>query len=174
MERHMDTAWYRVDLWLRNAMPSVTAAVMALLSVVSWPIPYLGEVMPPLAFIALFYWSTHRPDLFPPSVAFFIGLLNDIINGLPMGVSALLFTIAHQVIWMQRRFFADHSFLMLWSGFALAVFTFMMFEWLLVGAVRWQLVPLLPVLARTVLAIVIFPLPCWVMIRLQRSVLSAG
>src|ERR1700735_2446392 len=101
-------------------MPAVVGLVMALMSVIVWPLPYIGAVMPPLAFIALYYWTTHRPDLFPPSVAFALGLLNDIINQYPLGVSAFLFTMMHQVILQGRRFFAGHSFLMLWSGFALA------------------------------------------------------
>lgn len=168
----MDVVWQRLDQGLRLAMPSAVALLMTLLSVIVWPLPYLGPVMPPLGFIALYYWSTHRPDLFPPGIAFLLGFLNDIINGLPLGISALLFTLAHQVIFRQRRFFAGHSFFMLWSGFALAAAVLMLAEWFLISLVRWQPSPFLPVLMQTVLAIVIFPLPCWILIRLQRSVLS--
>jgi rod shape-determining protein MreD len=168
----MEFFWQRLDQGLRFAMPSFVALVMTLLSVIIWPLPYLGPVMPPLAFIALYYWSTHRPDLFPSSVAFVLGILNDIINDLPMGISAFLFTIAHQIIWRQRRFFAGHSFFMLWSGFAVAATLLMICQWSLIGLVRWQVVPFFPVFIQTVLAIVIFPLPCWIMIRLQRAALS--
>jgi rod shape-determining protein MreD len=147
---------------------------MALLSVIAWPLPYLGPVMPPLAFVALYYWSTHRPDLFPPGAAFALGIVNDIINDFPLGVSAFLFTLAHQVIWRQRRFFSGHSFFMLWSGFALAATVMMIAEWILLSLVRWQAMPPFPVLVQTVMAVVLFPLPCWAMIRLQRSVLSVN
>jgi rod shape-determining protein MreD len=170
----MDAFWQRLDSWLKAAMPSVTALLMALLSVGAWPIPHLGSVMPPLAFIALFYWSAHRPDLFPPAAAFATGLLNDLVNGHPLGLTALLFTGAHQIIWRQRGLFAGHSFLMLWSGFALAATLFMFAEWLVMGLLAWQMAPLLPVLIQTVLAIVLFPLPCWIFIQLQRSVLNVN
>ncbi len=153
-------------------MPSVVAVMMTLLSVIVWPLPYLGPVMPPLAFIALYYWSTHRPDLFPAGVAFAIGILNDIINDFPLGVSAFLFVLAHQIIWQQRRFFTGHSFFMLWSGFALAAGAMMICQWVLISLVQWQASPVLPVLIQTVLAILFFPLPCWVLIRLQRNLLS--
>ena len=168
----MEMLWQRLDQGLRLAMPSAVALLMTLLSVIVWPLPYLGPVMPPLAFIALYYWSTHRPDLFPPGIAFLLGFVNDIINDLPLGISAFLFTIAHQIILRQRRFFAGHSFLMLWSGFALAGAALMIAEWILISLVRWQAAPFLPVLIQMALAIVIFPLPCWILIRLQRSVLS--
>jgi rod shape-determining protein MreD len=170
----MDIVWQRLDLWLRIAMPTAVALLMTILSVIVWPLPYLGPVMPPLAFIALYYWSTHRPDLFPSSVAFILGLLNDIIHDLPMGISALLFTLAHQLMWRQRRFFAGHSFFMLWSGFALAATVMMIATWVLIALVRWQPAPFLPVLIQTVLAIVLFPLPCWIFIRLQRTLLSVN
>jgi rod shape-determining protein MreD len=170
----MEQLWQRLDLWLRIAVPTATALLMTLLSVCAWPLPYLGPVMPPLAFIALYYWATHRPDLFPPSIAFILGLLNDIINGLPMGISAFLFTLAHQIIWRQRRFFSGHSFIMLWSGFALAALTLMVAQWALMALVCWQITPLLPILVQAALAIILFPMPCWIMIRLQRSVLSVN
>jgi rod shape-determining protein MreD len=170
----MEVIWQRLDQGLRLAMPSLVALLMTLLSVIVWPLPYLGPVMPPLAFIALYYWTTHRPDLFPSGIAFLIGLLNDVINGLPVGVSALLFLIAHHLILRQRRFFAGHSFLMLWSGFALAAAALMVAEWLLIALVRWQPAPFLPVLLQTALAIVLFPLPCWILIRLQRAALTVA
>lgn len=170
----MDIFWQRLDHGLRLSMPAAVSFMMALFSIMAWPIPYLGPVMPPLAFIALYYWSTYRPDLLPPSIAFLLGVLNDIINGLPMGVSALLFTIAQQIILRQRRFFSGHSFFMLWSGFALAASVMMIAEWIVIGLVRWQTVPFLPVLMQTVIAIIVFPLPCWILIRLQRGLLSGS
>ena len=169
----MEMVWQRLDSGLRLAMPSAVSLLMTLFSVVVWPMPYLGAVMPPLAFIALYYWTAHRPDLFPSGVAFLIGLLNDVIHDLPIGVSAFLFVLAHQAILQQRRFFAGHSFFMLWSGFALLATAVMILEWILIGLVRWQIVPFLPVLIQTVLAIVIFPLPCWVLIKLQKATFSA-
>jgi len=168
----MEIFWQRVDHGLRVGMPGVTAFLMALFSVMTWPLPYLGAGMPPLAFIALYYWGTHRPDLLPVGAAFALGFVNDIIQGLPMGVSAFLFTVAHQIFSRQRRFFAGQSFLMLWSGFALSAVGMMIAAWLLICITDWQMVPVFPILLQTVLAVVIFPLPCWAFIRLQRAVLS--
>ena len=170
----MDVVWQRLDQGLRLAMPSAVAVIMTVFSNMVWPLPYLGAVMPPFAFIAIYYWATHRPDLFPSGIAFLVGLLNDLINGLPIGVSALLFTLTHQLVFHLRRFFAGHSFLMLWSGFALAATGMMLAQWILVDLVTWRLVPFLPVLVQTVLGIVIFPVPCWILIRLQRIALSNG
>ncbi|MDD4615596.1 MAG: rod shape-determining protein MreD [Alphaproteobacteria bacterium] len=169
----MEALWQRLDLWLRAALPLASTLFMTLLGSGAWPIPYLGTVMPPLAFIALFYWSAHRPDLFSPSAAFGIGILNDLVGGGAMlGTSALLFTVAHQIIFQQRSVFAGRSFLMLWTGYCIAATVLMLLQWTMQGFLEWRFVPILPVLTQAVLGIVLFPLPCWILIRLQRFTAS--
>jgi rod shape-determining protein MreD len=168
----MEALWQRLDLWLRSALPLASTLILTLLSVCAWPVPYLGYVMPPLAFIAVYYWSVHRPDLFSPAFAFYVGMLNDLISNNPIGLSALLFTIAHEVIWRQRSLFAGHSFFMLWGGFALAATLFMFAQWILMGLLNWQMISFMLAVTQTALAIILFPLPCWVLIQLQRSIAS--
>ena len=64
----------------------------------------------------------------------------------------------------QRRFFAGHSFFMMWWGFALTVLIVMASEWLLQGIIAWHPLPIFPVAMQCLLAIVLFPLPCWLLI----------
>jgi rod shape-determining protein MreD len=166
--------WQRLDQGARLALPCATVLAFTLLGAITWPLPYFGEVAPPLALMAVYYWAIHRPDLFRPGMAFLVGLLNDALHFLPLGLSALLFVAAHQFVFSQRRFFAGHSFYMMWWGFALTVLIVMFAEWTLLDLLRRQMIPLMPVFLQALLAIVIFPLPCWVLIRLQRTALSAG
>jgi rod shape-determining protein MreD len=168
----IDVLWQRLDQSARQSLPFATTFLCTLLSVMAWPLPHFGLVTAPLALIALYYWTVHRPDLFRPWMAFTLGLLNDAVNFLPLGVSALLFVAAHQLVLQQRRFFAGHSFFMMWSGFALTALTIMFAEWLLLCLIRWQGVPFLPVVMQFLLAITIFPLPCQLFIRLQRTALT--
>ncbi len=170
----LDVVWQRLDSGARRSLPFVTTLVFTLLGVVAWPLPHFGPVAPPLGLIALYYWTIHRPDLFRPGMAFTIGLLSDIINFLPPGLSALLFVAAHQLVLRQRRFFAGHSFLMTWFGFVLMMSLVMTLEWLLLCLIRWQGLPFFPVFMQALLAMVFFPLPCWLLIRLQRMAFSQG
>lgn len=167
-----DVVLQRLDYAARMALPFATTLLCVFLGVVVWPVPWFGTVAPPLALMAVYYWAIHRPDLFRPWMAFCVGLLNDTVHFLPLGMSALLFVAAHQLIFHQRRFFAGHSFFMMWSGFALTAFIVMAGEWLLQGVIAWRTTPVFPVLMQSVLAIVFFPLPCWLLIRLQRLALS--
>ena len=170
----MDVYTQRLDAWLRAVMPFVFTVILTVLSVSAWPLPYLGAVMPPLGFISLYYWSAHRPDLFPSSAAFCVGFLHDIVNGITPGVSALLFTVAHQIIWRQSRVFIGHSFWTFWAGFAVSASMMMIFQWMVLAVLDWTLLPVMPLLVQTALAIVVFPLPCWGMIQLQRRLLSTS
>jgi len=168
----LNVFWQRLDSGARMILPFGTAILCTLLGVIAWPLPWFGTVAPPLALMAVYYWAIHRPDLFRPSMAFTIGLLHDAVNFLPLGLSALLFVAAHQVIFHQRRFFAGHSFFMMWFGFALTVFIVMGAEWGLQGLILWHALPVLPVLMECLLAVILFPLPCWFLIKLQRAAFS--
>jgi rod shape-determining protein MreD len=169
----IDTIWQRLDHGGRLALPLVTAIACALLGSIVWPFPYFGAVAPPLALMAIYYWALHRPDLFRPGMAFAVGLLNDVVNFLPLGLSALLFVVAHQMVFRKRRFFVGHSFFMMWSGFILTVSGIMLLQWFLLCLIRWQIIPFVPVLMQALLAAALFPLPCWLFIRLQRLALNA-
>jgi rod shape-determining protein MreD len=166
--------WQRLDHGLRLILPLAVTLAFVLLGVVAWPLPFYGQVAPPFALIAVYYWAIHRPDLFRPGMAFLVGILNDVMHDLPLGLSALVFVGAHHLVYSQRRFFAGHSFFMMWWGFALTILIVMFVEWGMLGLVRWQMVPFMPVLLQALLAIVIFPVPCWFLIRLQRAALSAS
>ena len=169
----IDTIWQRLDHGGRLVLPVMTAIAAALLGSIVWPLPHLGSVAPPLALMTVYYWSLHRPDLFRPSMAFAIGLLNDVINFLPLGLSGLLFVAAHQIVFRQRRFFIGHSFFMMWFGFVLTVIVVLFLQWLMMSIIGWHLIPVLPVLMQTIFAIALFPLPCWLLIVLQRLTLNA-
>jgi rod shape-determining protein MreD len=164
-----DSLWPKLDSAARSALPFVSAFVCVLLGVMTWPLPSFGMIAPPLALIAVYYWSIHRPDLFGPGLAFVIGLLHDVVHYLPIGLSALLFVAAHQIIFHQRRFFTGHSFFVMWWGFALTCVMVQMAGWLLHSLVNWQILPPLPIIAQTGLAVAAFPLLCWIFIHIQRA-----
>jgi len=169
----MDSFWLRLDQGGRAALPAATVVIAALLGAMVWPLPHFGSVMPPLALMAVYYWSLHRPDLLGSGMVFLVGLLNDVIHRLPLGVSALLFVGAHQILFRQRRFFAGHSFFMMWLGFIITVSAVIIAEWVLLSVLNWHVVPVLPVLVQLLFAIAFFPLPCLLLMRLQRLTLNA-
>lgn len=157
---------------VRNLLPFETSLVFIILSVLVWPIPYVGAISPSLGLIAIFYWSVYRPDLLRPLVVFLLGMLNDAINGLPLGLSAALFLGVHQLAYMHRRFFVGQIFYVLWFGFAVLAFLSMVVSWAVVSVYNGRILTLMPVLLQFAITVVIFPLPAWVLNRMQHVFLT--
>jgi rod shape-determining protein MreD len=84
----------------------VLAAVLANL-----PVSLTSGLLPPplLALMPVYFWCVVRPDLMPPWVAFVLGLLQDLLSGMPPGVWAASFVAAYALVDRQRDSFAGLS-----------------------------------------------------------------
>ncbi len=156
----------------RRFLPAATTLVLALAGALLWPLPFVGAVMPPLSLIAIYYWSIYRPDLLSPLFVFLVGLLHDSLHFLPLGLSAFVFVGLRQLSFSQRRFFVGQTFFMLWSGFALVAFLFALVNWCVLSLLAERALTIFPVFVQLLLLVAVFPLFAWVLIRLQRNLLS--
>lgn len=123
-----------------------------------------------LPLVAIFYWAVYRPDLFTPIAALGIGILHDALNGLPLGLSALIFPAIHYLVYTQRRFFIGHPFFMLWFGFAITMLLVGFSQWLLLMLFEMRWFDPVPVLLQSLLTIGVFPFLTSLLIVLQRFV----
>lgn len=157
---------------VRTFVPAISCFVFILLGSVIWPIPYFGAVAPSLGLAAIYYWSIYRPDLLRPFVVFVFGLLSDALSFYPFGLSAFVFVGIYQLTFSQRRFFVNQVFAMLWSGYALVLLLSLVVGWIVQSFVAGALVPGMPILIQFCLSVALFPLPAWVLIRLQNAFLT--
>lgn len=157
---------------MRHLIPLLTALIFLVFSTFTWPIPHWGSIAPSLGLAAVFYWSIYRPDLFRPMAVFALGLMNDILHFLPIGLSACVFLTVHQLSYTNRRFFIGQVFYMLWTGFIVATLLSMVMTWSVMSFYNAQLMPILPVIMQSLLTLAIFPLPAWILIKLQRIFLT--
>ena len=101
-----------------------------------------GFLPPPLfALMPLYFWCLVRPDLMPPSAAFGLGLVQDILSATPPGTWALSFIAAYYVIDRQRDMLAG---LRGWGavlGFSAAAFAAQACAWAIVSLYYWHAVP---------------------------------
>jgi rod shape-determining protein MreD len=75
--------------WRRRLLPAGTVAAGTLLSAL--PVPLAWPVLPHAALGMLLLWASVQPALMPVWAAFLLGLFHDILSGLPLGLSGLLF-----------------------------------------------------------------------------------
>jgi rod shape-determining protein MreD len=164
----------RFEQYVRRFLPVAVTFLFVLMGAVAWPLPYIGAIAPSLGLVAVYYWSIHRPDLFRPLHSFLAGVLHDALYFLPLGLSALVFVAVHQLVLRQRRFFVGQTFFMLWAGFALIMLIVMTSEWLLLSLYKGHWMTFMPVFLQGLLTAAVFPLPAWLLIRLQRAVFRQG
>lgn len=159
----------RLDTVARNLLPVAVTVAVLLAGVLPLHIAALQSVWPALPVIAVFYWTLYRPDLLPAVAVFFIGLLQDILVGLPIGVSACVLVGVHAAVNTQRRFFAGRSFEVTWLGFALVATAALLFGWLLTSLYYLELIAPEKLAFQVVTTIGFFPIFCRLLLRCRLS-----
>jgi len=164
------TVGQRADLWLRHATPMMLTLALAVLSVVPIGIPGYWAVVPAYTAMAAFYWAVFRPDLQPAPALFAIGVLQDILAGTPVGLTALTLLLVHALSISQRRAFLGKPFVLAWLGFALIQAPATGLAWLVASVLVLRPIGGEPVLFQYLVTITLFPVVAWAFVRVHRHV----
>jgi rod shape-determining protein MreD len=161
----------RIDQWVRHLLPLSLTLVLVLISAMPMRLPGFAAVAPLLPLIGIYYWAIHRPDLLPASMAFLIGVFNDIIAGLPLGVTPLIYLLVQGMASSQRRFFLGKPFLVAWWGFGLVAAAALTLQWILCSMLFGRLVESRAVLVELLMTVSSYPLLSWLFARTQLALL---
>jgi rod shape-determining protein MreD len=164
--------WNKLDQAGRNLTPAAVTMMLMLAGMVPLHLPLYGSVAPMLSLMSVYYWAIHRPDLLRPSIAFLIGVFQDLLGGLPLGVTALLFVSAYWLLISQRRFFLGTSFMMLWWGFTVVALGAGLVQWAAFCLLTLRLLPPAPALVQAALTLSLFPVFAWIFVRVHRAFLQ--
>jgi len=167
-------AFAQLDRLLKRALPGFLAALIALLSVLPLPIPEYAVLAPNFALMAVFYWTVHRPDLFPAWSAFLTGLFLDSLSGAPLGLNALVLLLVHFTLIAQHKVFRGKAFWLIWLAFVIVAAGALALSALLGWAFRGGL-PGWPMLAaQFALTLALYPALAAFLGRVQRHFLADG
>lgn len=161
----------RIDQWFRHLLPVGSIMLLILINAVPTRLPGFAAVVPLLPLIGVYYWSIYRPDLLPPAMAFVLGLLNDIIAGVPLGVSALVYLLVQGLTSSQRRFFHGKPFRIAWWGFGLVSAGAFALQWSLVSLLLGHALAARAVTFEFLMTLFFYPLLSWVFARIQLALL---
>ncbi|MCR9074087.1 MAG: rod shape-determining protein MreD [Alphaproteobacteria bacterium] len=164
------TASQRLDLWVRQSAPMALTAVLAVLSVITVGIPGYAAVVPGYTAMATFYWAVFRPDLQPASALFLIGILQDALTGMPLGLTAVSLLLLHALALSQRPALVTKPFLLTWLGFVVIQLPISIFAWLMMSALQFQVIGPEPVLFQYLVTVLGFPVVAWIFVRIHRYV----
>lgn len=165
---------HRLDVTARNLVPAALGVFLAVLSAIPFYLPGYGPVAPNFVLMVVFFWAVHRPDILSPVRVFFIGLLLDILVGMPPGLNAAVLVLVWAFTSTQNKVFRGKSFLVLWWGFGLVALTASFAVWLLSCLYNLSLLDPLPGLFQAAVTFALFPFLAWLFVWTQHKLLPQG
>lgn len=163
---------HRMDVLARRLMPFGLTVILVVLGAVPLHIEGYARVAPMLPLMAIYHWAIFRPDVIPAYAVFTIGLLQDSLTGMPIGVNALVYLVAYGIVLSQRGFFFGKSFIVLWMGFVFVAIGASLASWILVSGFHASLAEPKAVVFQNLLSIGMFPFLAWIFLRWQQAFLA--
>lgn len=118
------------------------------LSIGSYPL------LPPLFLIPVYYWLIYRPDWIPLWSLFLMGLFYDALLGNELGISSVLLMTSSFLGQYIRPLLSPHLFHLIWGGFAIYSFTYL----ILYGVLT---LGTFPYFVSWIYGIILYPLIAW-------------
>ena len=107
----------------RRGWPVITflvwAVIYLILEAVPLPFAELYPIRPVFLLIPVYYWARRDPDALSPLLVLAVGLLRDLIVGLPLGASAACLLICYWGAVRHARMVLGRNFVNVWIRFSL-------------------------------------------------------
>ena len=142
------------------------ASVIAASFLATLPIIVQNGWFPDFGFLVLIAWRLLRADVWPTWGAVPLGLVNDLVTGLPIGLSVTIWTLSMLALDILDRRTAWRDYWIEWALAALLI--------ALNGAAHWQVaawmgapVPFSAMIPQLIISIAGFPVAAWIVGRLD-------
>jgi len=150
----------RADSLSRIAKAS-TPTVLGLMGVLLLALPIrIAEGMiptPMLPLVIVFFWSIYGPEYLPALGVFFIGLLQDLLIGAPLGLFPAVYLLTQYVVLSQRSYFLGREQRVVWIGFSFAAGSAGLILWLVMSLMRGEILPVGGLAAQIAATIATYP-----------------
>ena len=153
----------------RLSLPVSTTFLASVFGVISLPMSGYVSVAPGLTLMAIYCWTVWRPLGLPYVAVFLIGMLEDLLRGLPLGLTPLLLLVLQAVIRAQNRHIRGRTFDVFWLGFVLAAGLHAVLQWLAAVTLSGGFVGPEPGLFQLMFSVAIFPILAWLLLRAGRA-----
>jgi len=129
------------SFWQRLIPPALTA-FMVILAAVPLRIPGIHEVMPAFTLINIYYWGIFYPGILPYWFLCVVGLLEDTLAGMPLGVSSFVNLAVAFMLVKERRILGKMLFGSVWFGFMMLACFAMLLQWCVISIYFGRFVPI--------------------------------
>ena len=148
---------------IKSVIPFFTILFLIIIMVLPYKFTVIGDIMPFLTLIGVYYWSVFKPELLPVGVVFVLGLLQDVLLGSPLGLMSLLLVVVQQFIFFQGRQFLERDFLFNWFVFVMLVIGFGFLSWAITSLYFRVFLDYWGVIGQIFLTIAFYPIITWIL-----------
>ena len=164
----------RLNPYIWNSIPVATILLLVFIMIVPWRLPGFGPITPAFTLMAVFYWSIYRPDRLPYVATFCLGIVQDLLSGMPLGMTPLVLLIVQGILISQRRFLLGKSFLVVWWGFMIVAPTAAILSWTVGTMFFGALLAPVPIVVQVVMTVLLYPALTWLFDRAHQAMLRYG
>ncbi len=154
----MNISLKRFELLLWLLTPAVITCLMFILCVIPKHIWGISYIMPLLPLIPIFYWGKMQTAEIPYWFAFLIGLLMDVVSGIPLGLSALLYVLFLITIHTQSKYIHKEGFIIIWAYFTMLLALISVLQLLIISFSGNQLHAIPAALIQWLITILFYPI----------------
>lgn len=144
-------------------IPFMTVLLLIIIMMLPYNIGMIGDIMPYLTLIGVYYWSVFRASRLPIWTVFILGMLQDILLGSPLGMMSLLLIIVQQVIFIQGRQFLERDFVFNWFVFIMLALGFGVASWGIASLYIREILDFWSVLGQVLMTIAFYPVITWLL-----------
>jgi rod shape-determining protein MreD len=148
-------------LLIKALAPKLLAILLILIGFMPVPLTGISFFVPLFDIMIIYYWSIYDPKLFPQWFIVVMGCLQDILCGLPLGVTALSNLVFREIIVMRRRFFIKEPFLLIWLSFTLLSLLIVCLKWIVAALVFKKIFPMEAALMQWLLTVSLYACMHW-------------
>jgi len=160
-----------LDELARRLVPFALSVLLVLAGTLPWPVPNYADIAPSFSIMVVFFWTITRPDLMPNIAALAIGLVEDVMQGAPLGFNAMVMLIACGLARSQQPHIAGRPFALHWAAFVIIATLAELLRWALLSAIASGFVGLAPVSLHLLMTVAVYPVLAWVLTRCQSAFL---
>ncbi len=146
---------------------SVLLAILLLMA----PMPLAWGVIPQIPLLLCLVWASLAPRLLPAYAALLLGIIADLVTGVPLGINAFLLPAAVVAVRMAESRTEARHLATDWAFAASIVAVANLLGWQML-AFTGQPAPLGPIMAQAALTILAWPLVVRLAVRLRRRFLE--
>jgi rod shape-determining protein MreD len=140
-----------------SIIPFLTILFLIIIMMLPYKISVIGDIMPFLTLIGVYYWSVFRARRLPIWTVFILGMLQDILLGSPIGMMSLLLIVVQQIIFIQGRQFLERDFIFNWVVFVMLAFGFGVASWGIASLYIREILDFWNVLGQVLMTIAFYP-----------------